>query len=131
MARGHDVNQARKAAVAGLGRELVRRARSSCELCGASGQSLAVVEVPPLPDEPEPDSAVMVCAPCADGVAGGRLDPERWRFLESVIWSEIAPVQVAAVRATRRLSDAGIPWASRLLDGLYLDDEIQARVDGG
>ena len=130
MARGHDINQARKAEVAGLGRELARRSKSSCELCGAKGVSLKVVEVPPLPEEPDPDRALMVCADCEASMEGGKLDPARWRMLESLVWSELPPVQVAAVRIAYRLRDQGATWAEGLIDGLYLDDEIQAWIDG-
>ena len=131
MARGRDEHQARKQAVSRLGRGLSRRARNRCELCEAS-TSLQVVEVSPLPEEPDEESAVLVCARCHKAMEGGRGAPEasELRFLEGTAWSEILPVQVAAVRLARRLADEGVDWARDLVDGLYLGEEARARLDG-
>ena len=60
MSRGLNRHQERVQAVAGLGRNLSRRAGNRCELC-ADRTSLAVVEVEPLPEDPDDDAAVMVC----------------------------------------------------------------------
>lgn len=129
MARGREEHQARLAAVARLGRNLSRRASNRCELC-EERTSLSVVEVEPLPDEPDEDAAVMACERCARAMASGRNapDPAELRALEATAWSEHAPVQVAAVRVLRRLQGDGVAWASELLDGLYLSDEVGARL---
>lgn len=125
----HDNHKAHKEAVNALGRELARRSRSSCELCGIGQQRLTVVEVEPAPKEPDTDHALFICEPCQHELDSGKFTPDRWRFLEGLIWSEVPPVQVVAVRVLRRLRDKGIPWASSALDGLYLDEETEAWVD--
>ncbi len=131
MASGYQADKARKDAVNALGRELARRSKSRCELCGEGGRRLEVVEVPPLAERPEAGRAVLLCEPCADGVMGRVNHPaERWRFLEEVVWSEVAPVQVTAVRMARKLSEDGVGWARDLLAGLYLAPEIEAWVEG-
>ena len=129
MARGYDKHQARKHAVAGLGRELARRAKNRCELCGAR-ESLSVIEVEPVYDEPDPERAVMVCARCAKAVEGGRHGPsaDELRFLTESVWSETLPAQLAAVRVVRRLSEEGASWATETLEGLYLDEAVEALV---
>ena len=130
MVRGYDKNQERLEAVAGLGRALARRAKSTCELCEESGLPLRVCEVPPLPEDPDPDRAVMVCEACAEALAGGTItNPESFRSLQGVVWSEVPAVQVTAVRVLRRLADQGAAWAPDLLDDVYLDPEIQAWAD--
>ena len=126
MARGHDQFKQRQAAIATLGRPLSRRARSKCELCEAAGTRLTPFEVAPLPEEPDPDRAVMLCDRCLKGAKGGRLAGNEWRFLETSAWSEIAPVQVLSVRMVRRLADdRSIDWAADLLGMLYLPDQVQ------
>ena len=60
---------------------------------------------------------------------GGPIEGARWRCLESVVWSDVRPVQVVAVRLINRLVDAGEEWAVDLQSGLYIDPEIQARID--
>ncbi len=126
MASARDRHHARKAAVAALGRELSRRASSRCELCQASG-SLTVVEVPPVPKEPSVDSALMVCGRCAAWAdSTDEEDPDAFRFLEAAVWSELRPTQLTAVRWTRRLARAHVPWAREALDGLFLDPEVEA-----
>jgi protein PhnA len=127
MARGRDAHQARLTAVAALGRALSRRARNRCELCGEK-TSLSVVEIPPLPEDPDPDQAVIVCARCKGVLEGRKEDPGTLRFLEESVWSEQAPVQIAVVRLVRGLAGDGVDWAERVLEGLYLDPDIEERV---
>lgn len=113
-----------------MGRSLGRRSHSRCELCGER-TSLEIVEVPPLPEDPDEDHAIMVCARCAPAVEGGRLHGDRdgWRFLCEAIWSDVLPVQIVAVRTARRLAEEeGLDWAIMALEGLYLDDAVQARL---
>lgn len=131
MATGFHAHRARREAASALGKELTRRSKSHCELCRASGERLEVVEVPPLPDTPDANRAMLLCESCGEGLLGGRLEPGQWRFLEEAVWSDVPPVQVAAVRMARRLQAKGTGWAQELLAGLYLDPEIEAWVDEG
>ena len=128
MASRRDAHQAHQQAVAALGKNLSRRARSRCELCEASTR-LSVVEVAGGPEEPEEDWAVMVCADCAQALEGRdpRSDAEL-RFLEGAAWSEIVPVQVTAVRLAKQLAERQVTWAVDLVDGLYLDPDVEARI---
>ena len=89
-----------------------------------------MVEVPPTDEEPHEDAAAMLCERCA-GLPGARRlpHPGELRFLETSVWSEVEPVQILAVRLTRRLADEGVGWARDVLDGLWLPEEIQERLD--
>ena len=127
MARGRDRHQAHQQAVAALGRSLSRRARSNCELCGESA-SLKVVEVAGGPEDPVDDWALMLCERCQDAE---RQDTGSLRFLEGTMWSETVPAQVLAVRLLRKLAADGVDWATEALDGLWLDEAIEHRVDAG
>lgn len=122
MARRKDQHDAHRAAVAALGKGLSRRARSHCELCDASG-TLRVVEVEGGPEEPSEDWALLLCDRCRE--PDPRDDPATLRHLETAMWSELAPVQIEAVRRLRAL-DVG--WAREALDGLWLPPEIEARI---
>lgn len=126
MARGKDAHEARAQAVSALGKALSRRAGSACELCG-DRDGCRPVEVEPLPEEPDVDDAVLLCARCRDALEARRLpgDPADYRFLEGPVWSEVLPVQVTAVRLLRRV-DAD--WARETLDGLWLSEEATARL---
>ena len=120
MAKGREKHQAHQAAVAALGKNLSRRARSRCELCESSDK-LSVVEVDGSPHEdPDEDWAVLVCSGCASLIEGKPTGPVR--FLESVMWSELRCVQITAVRALRTIDE---PWAEAALEGLYLDPEVE------
>jgi len=129
MARGYDQHYGRKLSASALGRSLSRRAGNACELCRRP-TSLQVVEVPPLPEEPEVDSAVMLCERCASVVTDERnkIPPDELRFIGETIWSDVEPVQIVAVRVARRLSDKGVLWARDLIDGLYLSPEVEERL---
>ncbi len=129
MARGHDQYYGRRAAVAQLGRVLARRARNRCELCSEKG-SLGVIEVAPIPEQPEVEWAVMLCERCRTAVSDTKRRPNAagLRFLSEAVWHEVIPVQLCAVRLARRLADGGESWASNLLDDLYLDPEVEALI---
>ena len=87
------------------------------------------VEVQPLPEEPEIDSTILICDTCKTGLSGNRIDKGRWVFLQGVVWSDVAPVQVTAVRMLRLLAEQGFDWAQGTLDGLYLDPEIEEWIN--
>lgn len=129
MSRGLNKHMAHQEALNRLGRPLARRARSCCELCGASGTSLKPFEVPPSSEEPELDSTLLLCQPCHQGASGGELDPKAWRFLENAIWAELPASQVTAVRLARRLAQQSTPWATEALENLYLSDEVRGWAD--
>ena len=118
----------RQADLAAMGRALARRAHSSCELCGARETSLSTAEVDPLPESPHMDHAVLLCNACSGAIEGGSMEESQARFLEVAVWSELPPIQVLAVRLTRRLAAEGVPWAVPLLDDLYLPPEIEHRL---
>ena len=125
MSRGRDKHQARLSAVARQGRNLSRRARNRCELCGEGG-SLKVVEVEPVLAEPDEARAILICPRCEGALGKKPPDPLSLRFLETAIWAEVPPVQSAGVRLVRRLAADGAPWAADALEGLYLDEKIAA-----
>jgi len=124
MAKGRDKHAAHVAAVAALGRTLSRRARNRCELCDTS-TALKVVEVEPTEEEPTEERAVLICASCETALAGKKVDTHAFRFLEGVVWSEILPVQLSAVRLLRQFAASDVAWARECLDGLFLDPEVE------
>jgi protein PhnA len=129
MSTGHDKFHGRRSSADLLGRQLARRARNRCEFCRES-TSLYVVEVEPVYSEPDPDRAVMICERCKRAVenARRRVDPEELRCLMESVWHETLPIQLASVRLSHRLSQEGVMWATELLDGLYLDPDIEALI---
>lgn len=116
----------RQEAIARLGRDLTRRSKARCELCASPGKSLQVMEVEPLPEQPDLEHSIFLCEECTNDMSRKKLDPSRWRFLESVVWSDIIPVQVTAVRLCTRLQAQGVDWAIDALAGLYLSPQIEA-----
>ena len=124
MAKGRDKHAAHVAAVSALGRTLSRRARNRCELCDSS-TSLKVIEVEPTWEEPNEERAVLVCAACEAAMAGKDCNPTTFRFLEGVVWSDILPVQLSAIRLLQKLSERNVAWARECLDGLFLDPEVE------
>lgn len=112
MAGGYEKNKQRNEALQLLGKDLARRAARKCELCEAGGVRLDPWEIPPIGDAPELERTLLLCETCAAGAGGGRLeDPERWRCLESAMWSDVTAIQVAAIRLLRRLCEGGVEWA--------------------
>ncbi len=131
MAKGFEAHQARMNVLSFLGKDLARRAKSKCELCETSGQSLAAYEVPPALSEPDVDHCIFICERCLTALDSPkkRLDAEEWRFLSNAIWSEVPAVVVVAVRMLRRLEKQGADWARELLEETYLEPDIQTWAD--
>ena len=127
MARGKNSHDERVNAVQGLGKSISRRAGHKCELCG-SDRELRIVEVPPVDEDPDASAALLGCRRCRDAMEAKRLDAEDLRFLEGAIWAEPVPVRVAAIRLMRRLAEDQVVWARACLDGLWIDEELEARL---
>ncbi len=129
MAKGLLKHQERQSALSLLGKDLSRRARSRCELCDASGVSLKIYEVAPVPDEPDFEHCVMTCDTCREQLENPkRMQPDHWRCLTKAICSEVPAVQVEALRILRKLS-ADHHWASDALEYAYLEPDIEAWAD--
>ena len=129
MVKGYQQNKDHQAALAALGKELTRRARSSCELCESSGVSLSAYEVPPAPKQPDLEHCVFICESCLSQIERPKsIVPDTWRNLANTAWSEVAPVQVMAIRMLRHLADSQ-PWAAEILDGLFPEEEIEERAN--
>ncbi len=104
------------------------RAGDRCELCG-DGAELEGVAV----DGDGADDAarcVLLCGTCRPCVASSdALDSAHWYCLQESIWSEEPAVQVLSYRLLHRL--AAQPWATELLDQVYLEDAVLAWADSG
>ncbi len=131
MAKGLDKHRQRLDALSAFGKDLARRAKSHCEMCGASGTKLQTHEVPPVPTEPEFEHCILLCETCKEQLDHPkRLHPDHWRCLNTAVWSEVPAVQVMAVSTLKQLTDQ--PWATELEEQLYLSPEVQqwlARLD--
>ena len=127
MARGKDKHMERLASVNALGTPLSKRSKSKCEFCD-DRSSLRVYEVPPVPEEPAYEAAILLCDACSELLNIKKYE-ERERplhFLVEKAWSEIRPVQLASVRILYKLADLKVAWAQNAVADLYLDPEIEA-----
>lgn len=124
MAKGYDSHQQRQQALSLLGKDLARRAKSRCELSGASGVPLRIYEIPPAPAEPDFDHCLMLSDSVIDQLDRPKtIQAESWRILGELIWSELPAQQVMAYRLLRYLSPKA-PWAASILEEAFLDDAI-------
>ena len=86
-----------RAAAMVLGKHLTRRSRGRCELCEQRDE-VRVFELPPFPDDPAPERALMACVRCRSWLEQGGVDVVHAHFLGTAIWSECVPVRTAAAR---------------------------------
>lgn len=109
-----------------MGKDLARRAKSRCELTGASGIPLRAYEVPPVPEEPDFDRTLMLSDLCIAAInRPDRVVGREWRCLAEAVWSENPAVQVVAWRLLRALAERE-DWAREALEGVFLDPETEA-----
>ena len=102
--------------------ELLTRAGSRCEFCGADSDLDAYVVAPR--DESSADSCVLLCGTCSTQLqTPNSLDVNHWRCLKDAIWNETGAVKVLAWRILKCLEEQA--WASELLEQMYLDEDLQ------
>ncbi len=130
MAKGREKHEARQAELSRFGKDLARRSKSVCELCEEPGKALRVFEVPPEPKDPDFEKCAFLCEECCEQVENEKKfrAGEHWRCLAQTVWSEVPAVQVLAVRLLRRQVNAQA-WAREVLDGVFLDEEVEAWAD--
>jgi protein PhnA len=125
MAKGYELHQLRMMALQGMGKDLARRAKSRCEITGASGVPLHAYEVPPVPEDPDFERTLLVCEECIDGLERpDLLDGRDWHCLAEAVWSELPAVQVVAWRMLQELAKRE-DWASEVLDEVFLDPDVE------
>ena len=125
MAKGYELHQARMMALQALGKDLTRRAKSKCELTGASGIPLRPYEVPPVGEEPDIERTLLIFAECCEMLEHPeRLAGRSWQCLAEAVWSVMPAVQVVAWRMLEELAKRE-DWASEVLDGVFLDPEVE------
>ncbi|BDS05804.1 hypothetical protein NT6N_08440 [Oceaniferula spumae] len=121
MAKGYDTNQQRQMALSAFGKDLARRAKSKCELSGASGVPLVIYEIPPAPAEPDFNRCLMVSEDVLDQInKPNKIIPDQWRRLGELIWSDIPAVQIMAVRLLSHIAKQE-NWAQDIIDDAHLD----------
>jgi len=126
MGKGYEENQARLAALSSFGKDLARRAKSTCELSGASGVPLRIYEVPPVPKEPSLDRCLMLSDSVIEALSKpASLKADDWRHLTELIWTDQPLVQLMAIRILQHLAPQA-PWCQEVIDNAYLDDDVLA-----
>lgn len=129
MAKGLDKHQNRISELNAFGKDLARRARSHCELCDTSGVKLNIFEVAPILTTPDFDSCILICDTCSEQLNyPKRIDSDHWRCLNKSMWSEVAIVQVVAIRMLRLLEEKH-EWAADLNEIAYLEPEVEERIN--
>ena len=112
-------------ALQGMGKDLARRAKSRCEVTGASGVSLRPYEVPPVPEAPDFDRTLLVSEGVMEMIdRPRRLEGRRWQCLVDAVWSDQPAVQVVAWRLLSELAKRE-DWAREALEEVFLDPEIE------
>ena len=126
MAKGYELHQARMMALQGMGKDLVRRAKSRCELTGVAGVALRPYEVPPVGADPDIDHTLLISDECHEMLEHPeRLGGRAWQCLAEAVWSEMPAVQVVAWRMLNELANRE-DWAREVLDEIFLDPEVEA-----
>ena len=126
MGKGYETHHARVLALQGLGKDLARRAKSKCELTGASGVPLRAYEVPPVSDEPDIERTLLISEACHEVLEKpDRLKGREWQCLAEIVWSEMPAVQVVAWRMLHCLAKRE-DWAREVIAEVFLDEEVEA-----
>jgi len=129
MAKGYQANAERIQAIQGLGKQLARRSKSRCELCGAGGLALEPTEVQPAPEEPDIGNTVLICSACSQAVhQPAKATGQHWRCLIDRLWDDLPATQVLALRLLEHLAERE-HWAREALDLFDPDPDLRAWAD--
>lgn len=106
-----------------LGKALTRRSKGRCELCGGKVE-VRPYELPPFPEQPDEERTLMACGRCREWMERDRIDPVQAHFLSQAVWSDVAPVRLAAARLLLA-SEEGLddPWLRDALEAANVDPE--------
>ena len=117
-------DQQRKEEISWFGKDLTRRSRSSCELCGADHTRLFIFEVAPILEQPNIHHCLFICETCNHQLIDSKqLDSLHWHCLHTSAWSIIPAIQVTAVQTLKKLQNED--WAKLLLEQIYLPPEVE------
>ncbi len=105
-----------------LGKELTRRSRGKCELCGRR-VDVRAFELWPFPEEPTLDRSLMACERCRRWLERASIVPIEAHFLGTAIWSELPAVRLAAARLLLTSDDIDDPWLYDALEAADVDPE--------
>jgi protein PhnA len=107
-------------AVGILGKLLTRRSRGRCELCEGR-EGVRPWEIPPFPDEPDPERTLMACARCRAWLEAGVAQGIEAQVLAQSVWSEEPAVRLASARLLLASDFAEDPWIRDALDAAGVD----------
>lgn len=125
MSKGYELHQARMMALQGMGKDLARRAKSKCEITGASGVPLWPYEVPPVVGDPDIERTLLISSTCREMLKHPeRLAGRSWQCLAEAVWSDRPAVQVVAWRMLNELAKRE-DWAREALAEVFLDPDIE------
>ncbi|MCF7848449.1 MAG: hypothetical protein K9M45_06330 [Kiritimatiellales bacterium] len=125
MVKRYGQNPLRQRDLSRFVKDLVRRSRSKCELCGCSGEKLSILEIFHDEDMTDANQCIFVCKTCLEQIIYPKKTvASHWRCLNNAIWSEVPAVQVMAARMLKRLARVE-HWAGELLEETYFDSEIK------
>jgi protein PhnA len=129
MAKWTGKSKVRKNNVAEFGKEMVRRSKSTCELCMESGRSLSIYEVGKTEDDPEFDRCIHICDECKGTIKKlDKASENDLRFLSNAVWSETNTVKAAALHIISEVHGR-YSWIDDLLDEVYIDEDLKEICD--
>ncbi|MCB9665227.1 MAG: hypothetical protein H6732_14040 [Alphaproteobacteria bacterium] len=111
-----------RAAVGVLGKALTRRAHGRCELCEGR-EGVRAWEIPPFPEEPDLDRALLACERCRAWLEGAPVEQVEAHFLGGAVWSAVPAVRLAAARLLLAVDFADDPWVRDALDAAGVDPQ--------
>lgn len=106
-----------------FGKDLARRSKSKCELCGASKVKLVIYELPPIPKEPDFNNCIFICEECLNKLNNlNKIKENDLRFLENSIWSELPIIKAISISLLKLIQNK-FPWAEDVLYNGYVEKQ--------
>ena len=124
MSKGLEKHHHRLGELSKFGKDLVRRAKAGCELCGNHDGHFMIYEVDPVPEQPKYEHCIHICETCHHQIKyPKRMEIHHWHNLSSTAWSDIPAIQVMSIMLLRRIESED--WVKELLEQVYVSPESE------
>ena len=101
-------------------KEIAKRSKGLCEVCGTDASAIYTVDPK---DTKDINGNVHLCSNCNDQLTGEKdIDANHWRCLNDAMWNEVDAVKVIAYRMLNQLKGEG--WPVDLIEMMYLEDDV-------
>lgn len=123
MAKGYKSNKERQETIAGMGKQLAKRARFVCEWCEGK-EDLRPWEYESNQELTE-ENVALLCGTCRQMAEGKKAEDHEMRTIRNALWSNIPAVAEGAARV---IANSRESWAREAIEDSLIDERLKEEL---